>query len=518
MQKQGESQYLRVKTIFSLKIPKTIIFIVFFWSIDPVRAIASSDQKVSENGLMSQIPSVAELSEVSPDDRAFTALNSLVEQYNCRRDRLDRTLTRYEFAAVLHACWQQLERSGAAIDENTSVTIQRLRSDFAPELSALSRQIEQLETRVGNLESQQFSPQVELEGEVIFAPILTVGGRKADGSGESIEETVLLGSGATLTLEASFTGKDRLEISLESTQIPELEELTGTQMANLGFDGDDGGQLVLDELAYQFPLSDRTTVTITAEGGGLGDYVPTVSPWLSGSDDGSISTFGRENPIRRQGSGAGIGISHNFSDAVNLSVGYAANHPNDPEQGLFSSPNAAIAQITVTPFEALKLSLTYTNSHNSFSTGTGSQLSNNPFDNTSEAIAATGYGAEVTVSLTPEFHLGGRVGYLQATARDLGDRPQANIFTWSAFLVLEDGDDRDNFFGLIFGQPPKVINNNFGKDFEDRDTSLHLEAFYRWQINGNVAITPGIFLITNPEHNRNNDTIFVGTIRTAFTF
>jgi len=70
----------------------------------------------------------------------------------------------------------------------------------------------------------------------------------------------------------------------------------------------------------------------------------------------------------------------------------------------------------------------------------------------------------------------------------------------------------------VVGQPPKITHNSFGDAFEDQDTSLHLEAFYHLQITDNLAITPGLFLITNPEHNNNNDKIYIGTVRTTFTF
>jgi hypothetical protein len=70
--------------------------------------------------------------------------------------------------------------------------------------------------------------------------------------------------------------------------------------------------------------------------------------------------------------------------------------------------------------------------------------------------------------------------------------------------------------GVVFGQPPKIIQNEFGID--EPDTSLNIEAFYRFQVNDDISITPGLLVITNPEHNRNNDTIYVGTIRTTFSF
>ena len=70
--------------------------------------------------------------------------------------------------------------------------------------------------------------------------------------------------------------------------------------------------------------------------------------------------------------------------------------------------------------------------------------------------------------------------------------------------------------GFVFGQPPRVVQNQFG--LEDPDTSLHFEGFYRFQVNKHLAITPGVVVITNPEHNGQNDTIVVGTVRTVFSF
>lgn len=78
--------------------------------------------------------------------------------------------------------------------------------------------------------------------------------------------------------------------------------------------------------------------------------------------------------------------------------------------------------------------------------------------------------------------------------------------------------------GLLFGQSPKVTSSDvreigFGNRSRiDSDTSYHLEAFYRYRLTNNIEITPGILAIFNPEHNSNNDTEYVGTIRTTFIF
>ncbi len=108
------------------------------------------------------------------------------------------------------------------------------------------------------------------------------------------------------------------------------------------------------------------------------------------------------------------------------------------------------------------------------------------------------------------------MGYVQATAQDLVNRPTAEIFYYAVNLAFPDLGQEGNLLGFVFGQPPKVVSNNYG--VVDRDTSLHFEAFYRFQLNKNISITPGLIMITNPDHNSDNDTIYVGTIRTTFQF
>lgn len=63
----------------------------------------------------------------------------------------------------------------------------------------------------------------------------------------------------------------------------------------------------------------------------------------------------------------------------------------------------------------------------------------------------------------------------------------------------------------------KVIDNEVD-EFEDEDTSYAIEAFYRYQLNDNINITPGLLVITNPEHNEDNSTDYIGLIRTVFAF
>jgi len=133
---------------------------------------------------------------------------------------------------------------------------------------------------------------------------------------------------------------------------------------------------------------------------------------------------------------------------------------------------------------------------------------------------------EFAYRFSTTFTLAGWAGYgLAKNLAPSGDK--AGILNWAAEFVFPDFGREGNLLAFVVGQPPQVIFNDFGpnnKKFPEvvggpePDTSYHFEAIYRYQVNDNIAITPGLTVITNPENNRNNDTFFIGTIRTTFTF
>lgn len=149
------------------------------------------------------------------------------------------------------------------------------------------------------------------------------------------------------------------------------------------------------------------------------------------------------------------------------------------------------------------------------------RCANDPFDDESNKVIANSYGMELNFQISPAFTLGGWVGFTQAIADDLSGNPEANIFNYAATLAFPDLGKEGNLGGIVIGQPPKVIDNDFNvgrREYKDKDSSLHLEAFYIFRATDNIAITPGLLVIINPEHDKNNNTVYVGTIRTTFTF
>jgi ATP-binding cassette, subfamily B, bacterial len=322
---------------------------------------------------------------------------------------------------------------------------------------------------------------------------------------EDIDSNLTLGSRVRLNFDTSFYGEDRLRTRLQSTNLPLTDEAAGTSMARLSFRGDDDSEFSLSRLEYAFPVGERVEVYLEGIGGSLNDYTNTFNDDLSGSSQGSISRFGQRNPIYRQGDGAGIGISYEISDAVSLDVGFVADEANEPEIGLGNAAYGAIAQLSLEPTDSLGIGLTYVHSYNSLDTGVGSQRANDPFDENSEAISADSLGLQSSWELNSDLTLGGWFGFTRATAEDISNQPSASIVNWAVTLAFRDLGAEGNLGGIVIGQPNKAIDNDFtveNNEYIDPNNSLHLEAFYRLKVTDNIEVTPGFFVITNPEHNQ----------------
>ncbi len=477
----------------------------------------------------SEINSVTELSDVQPIDWAFQALQSLISRYGCiagysdKTYRGNRALTRYEFAASLNNCLNRVNELIAAgttnlVTQEDWATLQRLNQEFATELAILRGRVDGLETRTAQLEVAQFSTTTRLVGEAIFAATGTFGDKKAasTGSNESLDKSVVFSDRVRLLLNTSFTGQDLLRVRLEAGNTPNLREATGTNMARLSFDSNTENQVAVNQLYYRFSVGQSAKVTVIAQGA-LFDVADTLNPLLGSDSKGSPFLFGVRSPIYREEiGGTGAGISYDFDPTLNLSLVYLASDAQQPSSGLFKGSFSALGQLTWKPSDSVNIGLLYSRSYNGIGINAGSLNVNAPFGDASQSITANSYGLVGNIRISPKFSIGGWTGFVQATAKDLPGNPRADIFYYALTLAFPDFGKTGNLAGVVFGQPPKIIQNEFGID--EPDTSLNIEAFYRFQVNDDISITPGLLVITNPEHNRNNDTIYVGTIRTTFSF
>lgn len=482
---------------------------------------------------LAQVTSVSQLSDVQPTDWAFQALQSLVERYGCIAGypdgtyRGNRALTRYEFAAGVNACLDRVNELIATatadlVRREDLATLQRLQEEFSAELATLRGRVDSLEAQTAELEANQFSTTTKLNGEVIFA-LADVFSDEAVGGGD-LEVNTILADRARLNFDTSFTGRDRLRTRLQARNITPFNTAnTGTNMTRLGFDGNEGNDVLIDDFYYRFPVGNAILAQIDFANTEFNDNVYTFNPAFESSGRGAISRFGRFNPIYRQGDeGAGLTLTFNPEGVLSASVGYLAPTAEDPAEGLglFDGSYGALGQVAFRPSDNFSIGLTYARTYENQESGidvfesTGSVLASQPFGNI--ATSANHYGVQASLRASNTFTLSGWFGYseMQAEAGPNEDA-DAEAINWAATLALQDFGGEGNQLGIIFGQPPKITDSDL---LEDEDTSYHLEGVYRLQLTDNIAITPGVLVIFNPEHNNDNENIYVGTVRTTFTF
>jgi hypothetical protein len=388
-----------------------------------------------------------------------------------------------------------------------------------------------------------FSSTTKLVGEVIIG-VSGYGG--VPGTIANGDKGTILSDRIRLNFDTSFTGKDKLRTRLQSRNTtPFNSAVTGTTMTRLGYDGSAGetNGTSVSLLQYTFPLNDATTVRLETTGAEFNENMNTFNPLLASAGTGSISRFGRYNPIYRQsGDGAALTVNNKISDNLELSLGYAvpgsttASNPavgttTTPGSGLFNGSNAAIVQLAFKPSENLSLGATYARSYSTdgkgLTGGTGSS---------GTALRSTGVGTGIgadapfsgsrtsanNYSVAASYNLGGPVlsgwyGWTEATAETpAGGSASSN--NWAATLAFPDFGNKGNTLGFVVGQQPKLNTLSTGTGVVDSAASLHLEALYKVKMSDSLDITPGLLLITNPENNAANATEYVGTIRTTFKF
>jgi hypothetical protein len=528
---------------------------------------------------MGQVTNVNQLSDVRPTDWAYEALRSLVERYGCIAGypdgtfRGNRAMTRYEFAAGVNACLQQIERLIASstsefVTKTDLETLQRLVDEFRTELTTIGTRVDKLDGRVAFLEDNQFSTTTKLSGQVIFAGIGASGGAP-DGE----DGNIFLVNRVRLNLVTSFTGKDTLITglqshnflggvfggnSLQNTLFPGSTLTAGMSKLNFepqfpGFNVKDlsevgANDVQLYKLLYIFPVASRFTV-FAGTAAEVSDAFPTITPFADEGQE-AISRFAAMNPVLRVSggtSGSGLasaaGFIFNISDNIDLRALYGSVNANLTREapdlaavpgvsgtplgaGVFSGSSVVAAQLTIKPTNSIDIGLNYANSYHEINIlGTGlTQTDVGALGGVDLGVPVklNSFGGTVTWRLTPKVSLSGYGAYIFVDDSSGAVEASSNFSSWMVGLHFKDLLKEGNAAGIIFGQPLYRVDTGgsavLANAGVDRATPYHLEAYYRFRVNNNISITPGAFVLFNPEGNSNNDTTGVGVIRTTFTF
>ena len=473
---------------------------------------------------ISQVTNVNQLRDVSPTDWAYEALRSLVDRYGCivgypnQTYRGSRALSRYEFAAGLNACLNQIERliaSSESIVREDLDTLNRLVQEFEAELATLSGRVDNLESRIAFLEDNQFSTTTKLEGEAVFGLAQEFNN----------DNEVVFQNRVRLAFVSSFTGKDALYTRLDAGNASAFNDL---DQGAFTYTFDNGNDVEIGWLAYYFPIGEKIQVYLPAVFPLWVDFVPSVSPYFDSftGATGSLSSFGESSPIYKIGLAAGGGIGANFelTESIILSAGYFGGDSFSPSEGagLFNGEYSALGQVTWSPTDSIQLAATYvrgyfTEEDNTiFDLGVGTANARNPFEDV--ALTTNSFGLEGSVQISPNIAINAFGMYSDVSVPG-DDDAEADIWSYGVGLAFPDLGKEGNLGGIIVGAEPYVSScDGAGCATDEDDVALHVEAFYKYQLNDNISITPGVIYINAPFGDSDNDAGIIGSIRTTFTF
>lgn len=523
---------------------------------------------------LEQVTEVKNLRDVAPTDWAFEALRSLAERYGCiagfpnQTYRGNQPLTRYEFAAGLNSCINQIERliaSNQSVIREDLDKIQRLSEEFQAELATLDTRVNNLEERTAFLEDNQFSTTTKLNGEVIFSIAGGFGGEPGVGDSQ-----IVLNDRVRLNLTTSFTGKDQLITGLQAynfgggslTDNSSIGEVLfpndgsplSESMTKLSYEPQFPGvnpqtlssscgnnDICLYKLLYIFPVTDKLSAFIGPQAETT-DAFPTIVPFASESQ-GAVSRFASVNPVLRVSGGtSGTGLAtaagaifqpnskidlRALYGSVNAAIPNNEGFPGTPlGAGLFNGSYVAATQLTLKPTESLDIGLNYAHSYHQINIlGIGSAsastgvLSGLPLNT---PVSLDSFGATLAWRINPKIQFTAYGAYLAVEDATSGDA-STDLTSWMTGVYLPDAFVKGNSAGLLFGQPLYRVDAGGGATRTpattgDRATPYQVEAFYNFKVNDNLSITPGAFVIFNPEGDSDNDTTGVGVLRTSFTF
>ena len=547
-------------------------------TIAPTKALANASTEATAE----QVERATAALDVKPGDWAYQTLQGLQTKYRCSNALTgDRVLSREEFATSINTCVRSMEELVARkrgkrmkkrrvvpapavitpapeiappapepvvpivppepvvpeVSKQDLEQIEQLVRSFSVELQGLNTRLQALDAKVTTISDQRFSTTTKLTGEAIFAITTLAGGPN------NATRNTIFADRVRLNFNSSFFGKDLLLVRLQSRNGNSFAGAVATSAARtnearLGFEGSEENTTDLQRLQYKLPLSPQTQVLFAAVGSELNDDYYNFNPELAPAGQGSFTRFGRVSSIYRlNNEGASIGIDQKFSPNLGLVVSYAvprsgANSPtigpinppetvNNPNTGLFGGANTIFSQIRFKPSNGVNLGVayarTYTPGGTFVSGNNGSNFANNPFNGA--PTSADHYGLLASVDLSNSLILSGWGGYTQAQRQATGGG-SADIWEYSLTLAAKDFGAKGSTLGFVVGMQPRIASNtvNFATPRVDPSTGLHLETYYKYKVSDNISITPGLLILTNPEHNAGNATEYLGTIRTTFTF
>ena len=134
------------------------------------------------------------------------------------------------------------------------------------------------------------------------------------------------------------------------------------------------------------------------------------------------------------------------------------------------------------------------------------------------------YGAEFAWRLSDRINMSAFFNYTNVTRIGRGND---DVWTYGGGFAFPDLFKEGNVLGIFAGVQPYNGNSSYflnvgGTSQKTRisasnELPIHIEGFYKYQLNDNISLTPGIIWINSPNQGNENSQL-IGTLRSTFTF
>jgi hypothetical protein len=494
--------------------------------------------------------------------------------------RGNRPLSRYEFAAGLNACMDRISEliSSATADLVTKAdleTVKKLQEEFAVELATLKGRVDAIEANTATLEAQKFSTTTKLSGLVFFnltgatadgrvkvetsdasAPLeIRPAGRDPVTNKPLVQKVgdpqIAYSALAWLTLNTSFTGKDQLVTQLVAGNgnspanffassglyntfgVPYTDQTAADTVGTASF--------AIRDFFYQFPVTKSLQIVVGPRVNWYRYFDNNrYTFFLNGAS--SFNSIGSTltNTIDR---GSGAVVLWDINKYLKIHVAYLGesdeflpsslfNSSSNPSQGLFGGTNTTTVEVSVAPTKTINLRFLYNRSNIQQIFG---QIGGPAAEPLQGGIADDGFGGPLgnatadtfgfnfDWAITPKFGIFGRYGYgsvhLFPKTPGIPDG-DVNVQSLQAGIAFPDLGKKGAQLTLSYLIPYAFLDGrkylvsgggNGGVQYE-------FEATYFFPVTDNIAVVPAFYFIGNPNNFSNNPNIYVGNLRTQFSF
>jgi len=379
-------------------------------------------------------------------------------------------------------------------------------------LAKVNSRVDGIEARQNNFEAGAFSDTTTMDGKAVF----TVGALDSPESGTNasyLNDSVKFQYMYVMNLNTSFTGDDNLYVRIKSgngatNQVgdpPETKKYSafnekgyGTYLSSANQNGD---ALKIDKMWYTMPLGDKFTFTAGPKienyymhGTTPSIYKPVLKQFTLG---GNAAAYGASTS---PGAGLtwtgdnGLAISTNFTTQKGNSGGMLVDGAKTSwaTQIGYTQPRYSISAILNQKYNG------WTDGY--FSTATGD---NRGGDGSSSNIGLRGWWRPAeTGTAVPSISVGYDTSSIDATTND-------NTNMYFVGLQWQDMFSADDRIGLALGQPQKNESETV--------SPFAWEAYYSFQVNDSINVTPAVFGGSNRNGEATGDITGV-VVETTFKF